>query len=424
VAADVIERARRHIAIRLLPFLFVLYIANYIDRTSVAYAAIGISRDLGFNDSVFGLASGIFFVSYVAMQIPGALLVERWSARRMISATMIAWGLLTALTALVRTPAQLYAARLVLGVAEGGFFPGVVVYLSHWFIREDRAKATGNFMSAIPLSFVVGSPIAGMILGHRWFALEGWRWLFILEGMPAVVLGSLAFFYLPDLPSEATWLSGESRQWIQHRLSEEAAVAAKKGSIMQALASRTVLMLAADCFLNYFAFYALVFWLPTMLKRWSGLSDANVGLLGAIPYVVLLVAMLFNGWHSDKTGERNWHCAVFDLIAAAGFLALIAEPHSISLFVLALTMATLGNAYLPAFWAMPTELLSESAAAAAVGLINGIGSIAGLAGPFLFGYLNTKTGSSTVGLIVLTVACVGAAIVIVLAPRAVRPPAD
>src|SRR6266481_4330301 len=201
------EHARRRIALRLLPFLFVLYIANYLDRTSVAYAAIGMARDLGFNDRVFGMGIGIFFLSYVALQIPGALLVERWSARGMISATMIVWGSLTALTALVHTPVQLYLARFLLGAAEAGCSPGVIVYLSHWFIREDRAKATSNFMSAIPLSSVLGSPFAGWILSHKWLAVEGWRWLFFLEGIPAIVLGAVAFFFLTDWPGEASWLA-------------------------------------------------------------------------------------------------------------------------------------------------------------------------------------------------------------------------
>src|SRR3989441_3150854 len=194
IPAPSADHARHYIALRLLPFLFVLYITNYLDRTSVAYAAIGMARDLGFNDHVLGMGIGIFFVSYVALQIPGALMVERWSARGMISVTMIVWGSLTALTALVHTPIQLYLARFLLGAAEAGFFPGVIVYLSHWFIQEDRAKVTSNFMSAIPLSFVIASPVAGLILGRNWFALAGWRWLFILEGLAAILLGIVAFF--------------------------------------------------------------------------------------------------------------------------------------------------------------------------------------------------------------------------------------
>jgi ACS family tartrate transporter-like MFS transporter len=220
-AGAVAGRTRLGVAVRLLPFLFVLYITNYLDRTSVAYAALGMSRDLGLSDRVFGLGAGIFFISYVAFQIPGALLVERWSARRAITTIMIAWGSLTALTALVHTPNQLYLARFVLGVAEAGFFPGVIVYLSHWFIQQDRAKATSNFMSAIPLSFIVGSPLAGWILGHQWLGLVGWRWLFILEGLPAIVLGAAAFFYLTDWPRQAAWLGPDQQQWIEQRLEEE-----------------------------------------------------------------------------------------------------------------------------------------------------------------------------------------------------------
>ena len=417
VEAHQFERTRHHIALRLLPFLFVLYISNYIDRTNIAYAAIGTSRDLGFNDRVFGLAAGIFFISYVALQMPGALLVERWSARRMISATLIAWGALTVLTALVHTSAQLYAARFVLGAAEAGFFPGVVVYLSHWFICEDRAKATSNFMSAIPLSFVIGSPIAGFILGHRWLEIEGWRWLFILEGAPAVLLGVVAYFCLTDLPREAKWLGADERRWVEATLREERPKSTEAMPIKEALKSRRVLLLAAVCFLNYFAFYSMVFWLPSMLKRQSGLSDASVGVLGALPYLVLLAAMLFNGWHSDRSCERYWHCAVPVLIATVGFAGLLAEPRSVPMLLLLLTMVTLGNAYLPAFWAIPTEILSESAAAASVGLINAIGSVAGFAGPYLFGYVNARAGSFTYGLAVMLIANVAGAALILFVPR-------
>src|SRR6478609_11705437 len=221
VAGSSAENARRQIAVRLLPFVFLLYITNYLDRTSVAYAALGMSRDLGFDDRVFGLGIGIFFLSYVALQIPGAMLAQRWSGRGMICVTMIVSGLLTALTAVVHTPAQLYLARFLLGDAEAGFFPAVIVYLSHWFIQEDRAKATSNFMAAIPVSLVIGSPVAGWILSHNWFAIEGWRWLFFLEGIPAILLGTLAFFFLTDRPSHARWLTAEQRQSISQKLEQE-----------------------------------------------------------------------------------------------------------------------------------------------------------------------------------------------------------
>jgi MFS transporter, ACS family, tartrate transporter len=400
-AAHLGDRTRRHIALRLLPFLFILYVTNYLDRTSVAYAAIGMSRDLGFSDRVFGLGAGIFFAGYVALQIPGGLLVERWSARRMISTTMIAWGSLTALTGFVHTPAQLYLARFVLGAAEAGFFPGVIVYLSHWFLRDDRAKATSNFIAAIPISFVIGSPIAGWILGRNWLAIEGWRWLFILEGTPAILFGIVAFFYLTDLPTEATWLAVEQRAWIQGKVDEEKFVRTQSLSIARALRSRPILLLATVCFLNYFVIYCLIFWFPTMLKRHSGFSDLNVGLLGALPYVVAFFAMQINGWHSDKTQERHWHSAAPFLIATAGLLGLLLHPHSIPLSILFFTMVGMCIICLPTFWTIPTEILGQSAAAAAVGMINAIGSVAGFAGPYLFGYLNTRTGSFSYGLIAM-----------------------
>jgi MFS family permease len=415
-AVGVADHTRHSIAVRLLPFLFILYITNYLDRTSVAYAALGMTRDLGFSDRVFGLGAGIFFISYVALQIPGALLVEHWSARRSIAAIMIAWGSLTVLTALVHTPGQLYLARFVLGAAEAGFFPGVIVYLSHWFICEDRAKATSNFMAAIPLSFVIGSPIAGWILGHKWLGVGGWRWLFVLEGLPAILLGTVAFFYLTDWPGQAAWLAPEQRRWIEQKLEEEKPAKVGSITVWQAMRSRTVLLLASVTFLNYFVFYSFAFWFPTVLKRQSGLSDVRVGLLGAVPYVVALIGMLINGWHSDRSCERRWHSAVPMFIAAIGLLGLIREPSSIPVTVTLFSMVCVCEAYLPTFWAMPTEILSESAAAAGVGMINAVGSVAGFAGPYAIGYLRSQTGSFTYGWSMLLVASLAGGLLILRAP--------
>lgn len=417
-AAELADHTRRHIALRLLPFLFILYTVNYLDRTSVAYAAIGMSRELGFSDRVFGMGAGVFFISYLALQIPGALLVERWSARRMISATMIAWGSLTALTALVHTPGQLYLARFVLGGAEAGFFPGVIVYLSHWFIHGDRAKATSYFMCAIPLSFVIGSPIAGWTLGQKWFALAGWRWLFVLEGLPAVLLGIVAFFFLTDWPSEAAWLAPEQRRSIEHKLRTEKPSHPSSITLGQSLRSRAILLLATAAFFDYFTGYAMIFWFPTILKRQSGFSDARVGLLGAVPYAVAFIAMLINGWHSDRSRERRWHAAIPLFIAAAGLLGLISLPGSILLTVVWFSMVAVIFAALPPSWAIPTEILSGSAAAAAVGMINGIGSVAGFTGPYAFGYLHARTGSLSYGFLVLMVSAFAAGILFLLAPGA------
>jgi ACS family tartrate transporter-like MFS transporter len=410
------DRTRYQIALRLLPFLFILYITNYLDRTSVAYAAIGMSRTLGFNDRVLGFGAGVFFVSYVALQIPGALMIERWSARRCISLILIAWGSLTALTGLIHNAGQLYGARLLLGAAEAAFFPGVVVYLSHWFIREDRAKAGSNFMAAIPLSFIIGSPLAGWILGHPWMGVDGWRWLFLLEGMPAVLLGAVAFFYLTDRPKDAAWLAPEQRQWIEQKLEEERPVNSTKITAWQALRSGPVLVLAAVAFFEYFVAYTVAFWLPMILKRQSGFSDMRVGLIGGVPYVAALLAMLINGWHSDKTGERRWHSAVPLFTAAIALLGLITLPASTPVSIGLFTMLCLVWGFLPVFWTMPSEILSNSAAAAGVGLINAVGSVAGFAGPFAFGYLNSRTGSLSYGLVLVMVCAVVGGLLVLRVP--------
>lgn len=416
-ALEISDYTRRRTAVRLLPFLFVLYITNYLDRTSVAYAALGMTSDLGFSDRVFGLGAGIFFVSYVALQIPGAMLVEHWSARRVLSAVMIAWGSLTGLTGLVHTAGQLYLARLALGAAEAAFFPGVIIYLSHWFIREDRGKATGYFMAAIPLSQAFASPVAGWIIGHPFLGLQGWRWLFILEGLPAVVLGVAAYFFLSDQPREAAWLAPAQQRWIEEKLQSERLETPQAMGVGAALRSRVVLLLALVTFLNYFVSYGFYFWFPTMLKRQSGLSNMRVGWIGAIPYLLMFVAMLANGWHSDKDVERRWHSAVPMFIAAAGALGVIAQVHSLSVSVLFFTMIALVNGFLPPFWAIPTALLSRSAAAAAVGLINAVGSVAGFAAPYLLGYLSGRTGSFSSGMAAVAVAAIAGGLLIFRIPK-------
>ena len=417
-AVNLEAHTRHQIALRLLPFLFLLYIVNYIDRTNVAYAALEMSHDLGFTDAVFGLGAGIFFAGYVALQIPGALMVELWSARRCIATIMMVWGSLTVLTALVHTAGQLYLARFILGAAEAGFFPGVVVYLSHWFIQEDRAKASSNFMAAIPLSFVLGSPLAGWILSHHWLGLNGWRWLFVLEGLPAILLGLVAFFYLTDWPVEASWLAPEQRQWITEKLEEEKPAVTQRLTVGQALRSGPVLLLAAGGFLEYFVAYSVMFWFPTILKRLSGLSDAHVGWLGTLPYAAAFITMLLNGWHSDKMGERRWHTAFPLFIGVIALLGLLTLPRTTPLVLALFTILLTISAFLPVFWTMPTEILSESAAAAGVGLINALASVAGFAGPYVFGYLNTRTGTFSYGLALMMVSALASGLVLLRAPQA------
>jgi ACS family tartrate transporter-like MFS transporter len=415
---DIHEAHTRHVVgLRLLPFLFVLYVVNYIDRTNLAYAAVGMSRTLGFNDRVFGLGAGIFFISYLTLQIPGALMVERFGARRLISSCMIAWGSLTVLTSLVHTPIQLYGARFVLGAAEAGFFPGVIVYLSYWFIREDRAKATGNFMGAIPISSMLASPLAGWILGRSWLGVDGWRWLFVAEGVPAIILGTVAYFYLTDRPSDAAWMHPAGRDWLLRKLEEERPARTANSGFWEALRSPVVPVLAGTTFLAYFAQYTFIFWFPLLLKRLSGMSDLHVGLWGALPFLLSFLLLQINGWHSDRMAERRWHAAVPLLAAAAGFLLLTTHPREMGVLMFFFLLAATGTAYMSVFWAMPSEILSPTIAATAVGLINSVGSMAGFAAPYAFGYLRTATGSVNPGLVLAALSSFGAGVLVLCAPR-------
>jgi ACS family tartrate transporter-like MFS transporter len=411
------RHVRRVVGLRLLPFVFVLYVFNYIDRTNLAYAAVGMTRTLGFSDRVFGLGAGIFFISYLALQIPGALMVERFGARRVISACMISWGSLTILTSLVHTPVQLYVARFVLGAAEAGFFPGVIVYFSYWFIREDRAKATSNFMSAIPLSSMLGSPLAGWILGQAWFGVDGWRWLFVVEGMPAIVLGIVAYIYLTDRPTDAQWLQPAQRDWLLRTLKEESPHGSPKGSFRDALQSPLIRYMAGLTFLAYMAQYTFVFWFPLLFKRMSGLTDLHVGLWGVWPFLWSFVMMQVDGWHSDRTGERRWHAAVPLFVAATGLLLLMTQPHRLPVLLPFSIMAATATVYLPTFWAIPAEILSPAIVATAVGLINSVGSIAGFAGPYVFGYLQSVTGSFNAGLGLTALCSLTAGLLLLRIPR-------
>src|SRR4051812_3986734 len=412
--------ARRRIAWRLLPFLFLLYVANYLDRTNIAYATLGMKGDLRMSDSVFGTASGIFFIGYLGLQIPGALLVERWSARRLLALTLITWGALTGLTGFVRTPFQLYGARFLLGAAEAGFFPGVIVYLSHWFIYEDRAKAVARFMSAIPIGFIIGGPIAGVVLGVHWLGITGWRWLFLFEGIPAILLGFATLFFLPDRPNDASWLRPEEREWITGRLAreKEAKAAAEKLTVWQTLRHPAVLILTAGLFFTYSGGYAFWFWEPTMLQRFTGWTIMHVSWIGSVVFGAGLVGMLLLGWSSDRMCERRWHFAILQLTAALALGAWFILPHSNALLVVIFTSVGFGTvAYLPAFWALPSAFLTSSAAAAAIGFINCMASIGGFFGPKMIGNLSQSSGTFNSGFILMIACWIIASVLVLLCPR-------
>lgn len=415
------ESARSKIASRLLPFLFLLYIANYIDRTNISIATLGMKSDLGMSDRVFGTAFGIFFIGYLALQIPGALLVERWSARRTLALTLITWGLLTTLTALVRTPLQLYGARFLLGAAEAGFFPGVIVYLSHWFVYEDRSKAVARFMSAIPIAFMLGGPIGGKILGVHWFGITGWRWLFLLEGLPAVVFGIATAFLLPDRPADVRWLTGAERSWLGEHLGAERQSKAnvEHVTVLQALRHGPVVLLMIALFFIYTSGYAVYSWTPTILQRYTGWSTERVGWMVALPFAAGLIGMLFIGWNSDRTRERRWHVVLPVLSGPFALIVWLLMPQSnVGLVCVLIVLGIASNAYLPAFWALPGALLSGSAAAAAIGFINSAASLGGFFGPKIVGNLAQRAaGSFRQGFIFMIACWIIASVLVLVCPR-------
>jgi MFS transporter, ACS family, tartrate transporter len=414
------QRTRRRINRRLLPFLFLLYIIAFLDRINISFAGLDMTRELGFSDQVFGLGSGIFFAGYVLLEIPGSLIVELWSARKWIARIMISWGLVGSLTGLIHTAHQFYWARFILGVAEAGFFPGIVVYLTHWYREQDRARAMAVFMSAIPVAQVAGAPISGALLNIHWLGHSGWRWLLVLEGVPAVIAGFAALFYLTDRPRDARWLSDDERAWITGELEAEArAKPGPRRSVWRAFWSvfrdRDVILLTAVYFLGSCAQYGFTFWLPKMIQKLSGFSSFEVAMIATLPFLASWPAMLLLSWSSDRTGERRWHTAAAYVALAAGLAGSVWAGDRIVLGMIMFSLAGIGiNSRLPAFWTLPAALLGGATAAASIGAINCIGNLGGLVGPYLLGVLSTATGSYTSGIWYLTGASVLAAVVILL----------
>jgi sugar phosphate permease len=408
----VAQQAHRRISRRILPYLFILYIVAYLDRINLSYAALEMNKDLNFSPEVYGFGAGIFFAGYFLLEVPGAILVERWSARAWMARIMISWGLVAVLTGFVRTATQFYWIRFLLGAAEAGFFPGVVVYLSHWFRDADRAKAVAVFSAAQPLANMIGAPFSGLLLGVHWLGLPGWRWLFILEGIPAVILGVVTFFYLTDWPHQAGWLPDAERQWITAELEKEkyARQAAQPHSVWKTLTQPKLLLLIVAYFFMVTSVYGFTYWMPAIVKKLSGFSNLTVSLLSALPYCAGLGAMLLLGWSSDRTRERRWHTAIPMIIAGAGLALAVASQNLLLLMICMFALAAAGMyGYFPSFWSLPSGFLTGTVAAASVGIINSIGNLGGFAGPYAVGYLNHIAHSFSAGVIYLSLSAVVAA---------------
>ena len=416
-----VVRTQRKITRRLIPFLFLLYITAYLDRVNVSFAGLEMTRELKFSNEVFGFGAGIFFFGYCLLEIPGAMLAESWSARKWIASIMIAWGLLAGLTGLIHTAAEFNIIRFLLGLAEGGFFPAVVVYLTHWFRYEDRAKAIAMFMAAIPVSNMVGAPISGLLMRLDWLGLSGWRWLLILEGIPALVGGIVVLFYLTDWPKDARWLDAQERDWITAELAQESREKKARGGhtgILRVLRQPVVLLLALSYFLVNTSGYGFNIWLPKIVQKLSGMSTLNVSLVVMIPNLFATVAMLVAGWHSDKTGERRWHAAAAPLSAGIALALSQLVGASPALAIAMFTLAAGGiMCYYAAYWALMTQMLSQRAAAAGCGFVNLIAALGGFSGPYMIGFLTDRTGSYSAGVYFMASTAVMAALVMTLLPR-------
>jgi len=423
-APDVNDRIRRRALVRIVPYLLLLYFIAYLDRVNISYAALEMRRALPLTDTQYGFGAGIFFAGYFLFEIPGTLLVETWSARGWIARILIGWGLVACAMAFVKTPSQFYWLRFFLGAAEAGFFPGVLVYLSHWFRAEDRARAFALFMLAVPMSNVIGAPVSGLLLGAHWGGMAGWRWLFLLEGMPAIVLGVATIFLLTDRPSQARWLTDEERRHLEAELAREAAATPTPPgwrAFVRAVARREIFLLVLAYFGIVTTSYGFSLWMPTVVKGLTGLSNFQVSLVAILPYLAGGIWTALSGWSSDRTGERRFHTMAPMLAAAVGLvLGVVTRAPVAGLIALMLVGGGIYG-FMPSFWAMPRWFTSGAAGAAAIGLINSTGCLGGFVGPYLVGRLKAGPGDFGPGLEALAATAAFAAVMVFLvrAPRRV-----
>jgi ACS family tartrate transporter-like MFS transporter len=401
-------RAVRRVRLRLVPFLALLYFFAYLDRVNVGFASLQMNAAVGLTPSDYGFGAGIFFFGYFLFEIPSNLVLQKVGARLWIARILIVWGVISTSMAAVAGPRSFWGLRFLLGAAEAGFYPGILYYLTLWFPARHRAGAVAQFATASMVAGIVGSPLSGLLLSLRGVGgLDGWQWLFLIEGVPSVLLGLLVLAFLTDRPEEAGWLPAEEKAWLVETLRGEHAEATDTHHSTLAAAVRDphVWWLATLFFLLVVAGYGFNFWVPQIVKGLSGGSDFRVGLLTAIPYMLAATGMVTVAAHSDRTGERRGHVAGAALVATAGFAAsVLLNDRPVASFV-ALCVAALGTfAATPPFWSFPTTFLRGAAAAGGIALINSVGNLGGFAGPYLVGWLKDVTGSFSGGLLVLAAA--------------------
>jgi MFS transporter, ACS family, tartrate transporter len=414
-STSTIERATiRRVSRRLLPLLMVSYFAAYLDRVNVGFAALTMNKSLGFSAEVFGIGSGIFFLGYLLFEIPSNLIMSKVGARRWIARILLTWGVISGLTAFVTGAWSFLGIRFLLGLAEAGFYPGIILYLTWWFPSVYRSRIIGIFMTAIPVSIVTGSLVSSQILrlGH-WGGLDGWQWLFILEAVPAIVLGFVVMFYLTDRPEQAQWLQPEQRAWLAGRLATERAQreAVRCYNLGETLCNARVWLLTLVYFGQTVTGYGLVIFLPQIVRRF-GVGIGMNGLISALPFAAAAVAMVLWGMHSDRTGERPLHTAAACFLNFAG-LAVCVFLKDPTLMMIAIILAQMGqSAIAPPFWALPTAMLSGTAAAGGIAMINAVGNLGGFLGPYLMGSIRDATGSFSIGLLAIATGALCSGIVL------------
>jgi MFS transporter, ACS family, tartrate transporter len=414
-------RTIRKVRIRIIPFIFLLYIVAFLDRINIGFASLTMNKELAITNQQYGLLTGIFFIGYFLFEIPTNLLLHKIGARIWIARILISWGIVAMLTGFIQNVSQLYVARFLLGLAESGYFPGIVLYLTYWFPRREQARAIAMFMTAIPITSILGAPVSGLILDHvHWLGMGSWRWLLILEGIPAVSSGFLTYFLLPSRPAEAKFLTGNERDWITTALAYEEEQKRRKHQIsaIRALANRRVWHLACIGFLLNIGMYAQSFWLPQLVKSVSvGYSNSVVGLLVMIPNLAGLVGMILVSRSSDRRLERKYHAAIPAIVGGIAFLSLAANPSTFFSIVL-LSFVVLGlYSLLGPLWAMPSEFLTGFSAASGIALITSVGILGGFVGPYAVGLISQKTGSLYGGLALAGVSLFVAATLVLLLPR-------
>jgi ACS family tartrate transporter-like MFS transporter len=422
MASELETRVLRKVTYRIVPFIMLLYFIAFIDRVNIGFASLTMNRDLGFSPAVFGFGAGIFFLGYFLFEVPSNLILHKVGARIWIARVMITWGLVSAAMAFIQGSTSFYTLRFLLGAAEAGFFPGIILYLSYWFPARKRAAVTALFMAAAPLSTALGSPVSGALLEmHGILGLAGWQWMFLIEALPAVILGVVVLFYMTDRPEKAKWLTDDERTWLVNEMKAEQA--AKSGtashSIWRGLADPKVLALSLVYFGTSAGLYTLGIWAPQIIKEF-GLTSLQVGFLNAIPATLAVVAMVLWARHSDHTGERKWHVVGACLLASAG-LVLAGFSTTVVAVLVALTLVNIGiSSSKPPLWSMPTMFLSGSAAAAGIATINSIGNLGGFVGPAMIGWIKDQTGSFTGGLYFVASLLVLSAVLTLVVARSQR----